>query len=391
MPSVHHLGSVCIDGRMLDAETGTGVSTYARTLLGTLNLLDCDPHLLVDTVGNRNPWAARRAALSPWRTVATWKGADGAPTELRNRQLFAAAHMHFSLTGRLMPVRTALPPGIMHWTYPVPLRLRGWRNIYTVHDVIPIDHPTLSEVSSTRLRSVLTQIRRTADRVVTVSEASRARIIEVMGWPADFVADCGQAVIPFKDLSLPLPADLKPGGYFVYVGLIEPRKNIARLLDAYIASGIDTPLVFAGPEEAGAAALTARIGATPHAKRIRYLPPDALHSLIRQAKALLFPSLAEGFGLPVAEAMTASVPVMTSNRGALAETAGDAALLVDPQSIAHMAECITRLDRDAALREALSIAGSIRAKSFTQGAFALRLEEVYAAHSKAASRTACVS
>jgi glycosyltransferase involved in cell wall biosynthesis len=391
LPSVHHLGPVCIDGRMLNAETGTGVSTYARTLLDTLKLLDCDPHLLVDTVGTRDRWAARRAALSPWRTVSAFTGAQGAPTELRNRQLFAAAHMHFSLTGRLMPVHTSLPAGIMHWTYPVPLRLQGWRNIYTVHDVIPLDHPALSGVSPVRLRAVLTQIRRTADRIVTVSQASRAAIIATMGWPADFVADCGQAVMPVEDIPLPLPAGLKPQGYFVCVGLIEPRKNIARLLDAYIASGIDTPLVFAGPDETGAAALTARIDATPHAIRVRYLPPDAFHSLIRRAKALLFPSLAEGFGLPVAEAMTVSVPVMTSNRGALAETAGDAAMLVDPESVERMAECLIRLDRDVALRESLAEAGAIRAESFTQRAFALRLEEVYATHPATASRTVRVS
>jgi glycosyltransferase involved in cell wall biosynthesis len=365
---------------MLGSEAGTGVATYARTLIDTLRLIDCDRHVLLETVGVKDKWAARRAALSPWRRAQIREicGEQDA-VELYNRQLFAAAHMHFTLTGRLMPVRPPLPRGIMHWTYPVPLRLSGWRNIYTIHDVIPITHPTLSPVSPRRLRAVLARIRHTADRIVTVSETSRQSIVETLGWPDNFVVNCGQAVLPARNSDSALPAGLAPQGYFIYAGLIEPRKNIAGLLAAYVESGVETPLVIVGPEETTTRSLTAMIDATPHVRRLSYLPSEVLHTLIRQCKALLFPSFIEGFGLPIAEAMSAAVPVMTSDRGALAETAGGAAMLVDPNSIGQMAEAIGRLDRDAVLRARLSVAGAGHAHSFSQQGFARRIEHVYAA------------
>ena len=112
--------------------------------------------------------------------------------------------------------------------------------------------------------------------------------------------------------------------------------------------------------------------------RLPYQSRKTTIALLANARALLMPSLAEGFGLPVAEAMALGTPVVTSNRGALAETAGDAALLVDAYSVPSISAAITRLDREDALCEALIVAGRRRAADrFTMRAFVTRLSALY--------------
>lgn len=112
------------------------------------------------------------------------------------------------------------------------------------------------------------------------------------------------------------------------------RKNIARLVEA--VETLDVDLVLAGSDGYGAAEIHARIEASPARKRIRclgYVDRATLDDLYRTAAALVFPSLDEGFGIPVLEAMAAGLPVVTSNRGGTAEAAGDAAVLVDPTDV----------------------------------------------------------
>jgi glycosyltransferase involved in cell wall biosynthesis len=111
--------------------------------------------------------------------------------------------------------------------------------------------------------------------------------------------------------------------------------------------------------------------------RLPWLPAPELASLVRSARALVFPSLAEGFGLPVLEAMTLGAPVVTSNRGALAEVAGDAALLVDPEDVEALAQAILRISHDDALRARLSQAGLSRAGAFSEQRYAERLARIY--------------
>jgi glycosyltransferase involved in cell wall biosynthesis len=109
----------------------------------------------------------------------------------------------------------------------------------------------------------------------------------------------------------------------------------------------------------------------------RWLPRPDFRDLLRGARALLYPSLAEGFGLPIVEAMARGVPVLTSGAGAMAEIAGDAAVLVDPLNVTEMAGLIALLDRDTAFRARLAAAGLRRARRFTPHACQGALADVY--------------
>jgi glycosyltransferase involved in cell wall biosynthesis len=262
----------------------------------------------------------------------------------------------------------------MHWTYPVPLRMAGWRNVYTIHDAIPLVRPDLSPIDAARHARLLARIAATADALVTVSAAAGAEIADALRLPADRIVDCSQPVTIGPTTDAP-PGGLAAGGYLLLLGSVEPRKNVARLLAAYRRSGVRLPLVVAGP---AGGLLEADIAGTAGTRRLDYVDPADMPALIGSARALVMPSLAEGFGLPVAEAMALGTPVLTSAGGALAETAGGAALLVDPEDTAGIAAALHRIAGDDGLCAALSAAGLVNAARFTPDRFATRLAGLYA-------------
>lgn len=360
---------------MLDAGA-TGVGRYADTLLATLEQAGARPRVLA-----AEPAAGRLS----WRWArAIGRGRRRAPASADGRvlrgpaELFQEAQVFFDLHGRPLPVATDAPPGIMHWTYPVPLRLEGWRNVYTVHDAIPLDQPALTPIDPRRHRRLLKAIARQAAGLVTVSQTARADVVAALGCDPALVRAAPQGVAPLPDRAAN-PAGLAAGGYHLFCGAVEPRKNLVRLVEAHAASGAARPLVIAGPDGWRAAEITARIAGRAGVIRLPYQTREALGALVRDARALLFPSLAEGFGLPVIEAMGLGVPVLTSCGGALEETAGGAALLADPRDAAGLAAAIARIDGDDGLRARLSEAGRRRAEAFSLGAYAERLAAIYAA------------
>ncbi|WP_147454369.1 glycosyltransferase family 1 protein [Sphingomonas sp. PP-F2F-G114-C0414] len=361
---------ILTDARSLNG--GTGVSTYARGLAAALPHLTDQPLLLkASTTNNR---AVRWLnAVSP-RTRPLVYDAMGS---LSARDVFRNAHVHFSTWGRLLRLSSDLPPGIAHWTYPVPLVLDGWINLYTVHDAIPLDAPELTSIDPRRHRAVLDRIQQEAARLVTVSDSARVSIVTALGCAPDFVVNAGQAVDVTDTPRMPIPAALRRKGYLLVVGSIEPRKNVAKLLAGYRASGTTLPLVLAGPDGWQAEPILREIRATPGAVRLPYQTRGELLGLIEGARALLFPSLAEGFGLPVIEAMALGTAVMTSELGALAEVAGGAARLVNPHDITSMAAAIEELSRNDAMIDALGSAGLVRADAFTANRFVEGLRSLY--------------
>ena len=138
------------------------------------------------------------------------------------------------------------------------------------------------------------------------------------------------------------------------------------------------PLVIAGPDGWGASDIAGLIESTPGVIRLPYLDRHTVRILVSQARALVMPSLAEGFGLPVAEAMALGTAVATSDHGALAETAGGAALAIDPHDIAALAAGLRRLAMDDAFCASLAAAGRRNAERFTPARFAERLTRAYA-------------
>jgi glycosyltransferase involved in cell wall biosynthesis len=428
--------SIGIDGYNFAIPKGTGVATYgfnlARTLSdagyrieGVFGLdVGADQHLretlFFDRIGKEQTgrrvfgsrWRRRigmaRATIDPWLSstaldvpltgnVDKEAFADMLPPFSRlvsAAGLFHSAQRHFSTTGRMLSLRIERPPEIMHWTYPVPVRLEGSRNIYTIHDLVPLRLPYTTLGDKPRFDRLFRAICDTADHVCTVSDYSRADILGRTGLGPDKVTNTHQtaflpthiATEPFEDAAAIVhrTLGLAPRSYFLFFGSLEPKKNLGRLLEAYLGLDTETPLVIVGARawlSDGELSLL-----PPHqddergarVRRLDYLSRDLLLRTIRSAKAVLFPSISEGFGLPALEAMQLGTPVLTSNRSSLPEVAGDAALLVDPYDVGAIARGIARLDQDDALRARLTEAGPVQADRFSPRAYLTRLRAMYA-------------
>ena len=314
-------------------------------------------------------------------------------------RLFETAFQHFNLTGRFLTIRMTTPPAIMHWTYPVPVRLAGARNVYTLHDLVPLRLPYTTLDVKADYHALVAGCIAQADHICTVSNASRDDIAGRFPIASDRITNTYQ--------SSPLPADaaaapeaedaaaiegifgLAHRGYFLFFGAIEPKKNLGRLIEAFLATRTDTPLVIVGAR-AWQAEEELKLAQTDTAQRrivrLEYLPRRLLVKLIRGARAVVFPSLFEGFGLPALEAMQLGAPLIASDAGSLPEVTGDAALSIDPYDVDAIAAALARIDRDADLRVDLSERGRRRSALFSPAAYRERLAAMYEAIAAAPPR-----
>ncbi len=366
--------TVAIDGRML-ASGGTGVSTYAQALHGALSQLGHAPLIVADASSGAMPSASGR--IERWirwldALIDRSRRLETSRHELRARDLFRLANVHFDRHGTVLRLKAHGHPGIMHWTYPLPMTLVGWTNVYTVHDAIPLTHPELTPIDSARHRRLLGAIQAAGGRIMTVSEAARRDLARALG-SEGAISAVATGIAP-ASATIIGPAGLPAQGYFLCVGSVEPRKNLLRLVEAHRASETDLPLVIAGPSGWHAEAIEPCLAVAPDIIRLPYPSRPELMALIANARALLFPTLAEGFGLPIVEAMALGTPVLTSRGGATEEIAGGAALLASADEVDDIAAAIARLTHDDALRADLVRAGRARAEHFTLDAFADRLK-----------------
>ena len=310
--------------------------------------------------------------------------------------LFEQAHRHFKRFGLFLPLRVPNPPEIAHWTYPLPVWLVGAKNVYTLHDLVPLRLPFASLDNKRNYYKLIRACVRKADHICTVSDASRDDIVRQFPLAAKKITNTYQAVRispevleqPDADVEASLRSifNLPYKGYFMYFGAVEPKKNVARLIEAYLSLATKTPLVIAGSRAWGSETelrLLQRDELQPlkatfrNIRRIDYLPRNLLFTLVRGAKAVAFPSLYEGFGLPALEAMMLGTPVLTSNTSSLPEVVNDAALKVDPYDVRAIAGGLRALDDDAQLRARLSLAGGEQARLFTMDRYQERLAAMY--------------
>jgi glycosyltransferase involved in cell wall biosynthesis len=165
--------------------------------------------------------------------------------------------------------------------------------------------------------------------------------------------------------------------YVLWTGTIEPRKNLARLIEAFLSMDTDTELVLAGPQgwNEDLSQLLAR--GDGRIRSLGYVQPHELAALYSSASVFCYPSLLEGFGLPVLEAMAQGAPVVTSRGTATEEAAGGAAVLVDPQDTRSIADGMTELLEDRSKAELLGAAGRARANELTWASCAERMHAVY--------------
>ena len=294
---------LCMENRMLAAEA-TGVATYARTLRTAQQVLS--PRALLLGGGRASAPGSPATRAERWRrmmhaALPAGVQVQATPAGFERHDLFRVDQAFFTLYGRLLPVRVHGPAGIMYWSYPVPLRVAGWRNLYTVHDAIPLIHPELSPIEPMRHRQLLLRIATRADAIVTVSAAAAEEIATALFLPPGRVVNCSQPIAVADPGNVPLPAGLVAGRYLLVCGSVEPRKNIARIVAAYRASGTALPLVVAGPDGWRGETVAAMLAGTPGIVRLPWQSRETMVTLL--ARALVMPSLAEGFGLPVAEAM----------------------------------------------------------------------------------------
>jgi glycosyltransferase involved in cell wall biosynthesis len=241
-------------------------------------------------------------------------------------------------------------------------RIRMRRSVATFHDLFVMS----GEYSTPEFRVRFTEQARDAaeraDAIITVSEFTRTQVISLLG-----VAPSRVHVVHHGTRLLEFPA-VEREKVILNVGAIQTRKNIARLVEAFEAVDPSWMLVLAGSSGYGSAEILARIDASPARDRITvtgYVSQRALAGWYAKASIFAFPSLDEGFGMPVLEAMAAGVPVVTSNRSALPEVAGEAALLVNPESTEELAEALRQLAQGEELRKNLARLGADRALHFT--------------------------
>jgi glycosyltransferase involved in cell wall biosynthesis len=284
------------------------------------------------------------------------------------------------------------PVNIFHSINVTPLPQRQGKRVVTVHDLTCLLFPELHPWDRRMLFHLsIRRAARLADAIIVPSAATgqdltarfpraTAKIRVVPHAPNDrFVS------LPSEDC-LPVLAryGLAHGDYLLFAGNVEPRKNLVALIEAYgrMRKAIRRAprLAIAGGAGWKNQAIHEAARTSPFAADIRFLGhvPDAdLPSLMNGAVAFVYPSLYEGFGLPPLEAMACGTPVITSNRSSLPEVVGDAALVVDPDDRAALADAMARLVSDAALREDLGARGLEHARRYSWDETARRTIAVY--------------
>jgi alpha-1,3-rhamnosyl/mannosyltransferase len=234
----------------------------------------------------------------------------------------------------------------------------------TMHDLTAFLMPTVHTAGNVRADQIFAErILKRADGLIAVSENTRQDAIRLLGIKPERITTIYSGVSEAFFDAVPV-ARQRP--YLLYVGTIEPRKNLETLLDAWkqLRASLrgEFELLVAGPVGWEAVATTARIRA--EATYLGYVPEQDLPGLVAGAAAFVYPSLYEGFGFPVVQAMAAGTPVVTSNVSCLPEIVGDAALLVDPHSPSELASNLSRLLKSESLRAELGERGRTRARRY---------------------------
>ena len=242
---------------------------------------------------------------------------------------------------------------------------RNTRLTATIHDMTGRLMPELHIPANVQAEASFAQnVLHRADRLIAVSENTRADAVRVLGLdPARVeVIYSGISEVYFDAAATPAA---RP--YVLSVGTIEPRKNIDTLLDAWEGFRLrdEFDLVIAGATGWASEKTLARLRANPRGVRyLGYVQEDELPGLTAGATAFIYPSLYEGFGFPVAQAMAARVPVITSNTSCLPEIAGDGALLLDPRSPAEIQAALEKLLTSPELQQRLRTAGRAHAEQY---------------------------
>jgi glycosyltransferase involved in cell wall biosynthesis len=239
------------------------------------------------------------------------------------------------------------------------------RAVATFHDLFVLTGDYSTPEFKRRFAGQAREAAERSDLVIAVSEFTARQVHDLLGVPRDRVRVIPHGVSPRRPRPDEAPVREK---LILHVGAIQRRKNLVRLIEAFERTDPGWRLALAGSFGYGSEETLHRIECSPRKQDVRilgYVSQTQLDDLYARAAVLAFPSLDEGFGMPILDAMAAGVPVLTSNRSATAEVSGDAALLVAPEDTGSIVEALRRLTTEQTLREELIARGSRRAALFT--------------------------
>ena len=284
-----------------------------------------------------------------------------------------------------------LQPDVAHFTNGMIPPASPVPTVVTVHDMSLRLHPRCHPIRRLIINRPLVAVAiRTAGAIVTVSESARRDLLRLHPTDPDRVRVVHEAAAPIFVRVLDrarLDAVRRhyrlPNPFVLYVGTIEPRKNLLRLMRAFASArrqGMRHELVCVGPYGWSSRDLSRtidRLGIRDVVHFTGYVPVDDLPCIYNLAEMFAFPSVYEGFGLPVVEAMACGTPVITSNTSSLAEIATGAAETIDPYNVDAIAAAMLRLARDESWRAELSALGLTRARRFSWNRTAREMLAVY--------------
>lgn len=348
-----------------------GVARYVRSLVSALT--DLAPSDRFTLVSNH-----LRAPEMEWGH----KGQNLRRVNLRlPRRLMQACWDHLDWP----PAETLIGEvDIFHGTHFILPAVRAAKRVLTVHDVMFLRHPEyfVDRTDNERWhRKELLRALDRADLVIADSGCTRDDLVELLGYPKERIR---VVLLGVEERFFVWPDEAVAEGrarygldrpYLVFlVGAPQPRKNIRRTVEAARLAAPDLPLVILGP----AAPIRTFLGGDRSGVLLPGAIPDRdLPLLLHGAELALYPSLCEGFGLPALEALAAGVPLITSDRGSLPEVAGQAAVLVDPESVEAMAQAIRQLRQDHERRKTLVELGLVRARTLSWRHTAEQVLHVY--------------
>lgn len=264
----------------------------------------------------------------------------------------------------------------------IPFFLRPKRSLVFVLDFayLRFQSSWKERLSATFLLFLHRRALRKADRIIAISEQTKEETIRFCKVPAEKIAVVPLSYIPLGETKKEINV---PERFFLFAGVLKERKNVAGIIRAFSLFSKEVAgheLLIAGKQSGGYEEFLVRLardlGVAERIRFLGYVSDAELSYLYTKAEALIFPSLIEGFGMPVLEAMHAGLPVITSRQGALAEVADAAALLVDPTRPDDIAGAMARVAKDSELRESLRAKGKARAALFSWDETARRVLEV---------------
>lgn len=338
-------------------ERPTGVALATRMLVNALRTRDdVEPSVLVDGDSPAAAWGVP-VVRADWRV-------PGAPFVFtRHGKLEGFDIIHCS-TVRVPFLGTP----------------KGPRLVMTIHDLVPLVAPEY-HTRGHRLyfRYLLARSARKFDAIVTDSEATRRDLVDRLAIEAGKIS-----VIPlYSRWPVQAESEGRAGDFVLAVGTIEPRKNISRVVEAFLRVRVRNPelrqrLVVAGVAGWGSEApFSGSPELMEHVEWRGYVSDAELYELYRNATVLVYPSLLEGFGLPPLEAMSLGCPVITSRRSSLPEVGGDAVMYVEPEDVGGIAQALERLVKEPELRHDLKVKGLDQAASFSPERMGEQLGQLY--------------